>query len=129
MARPADHVGPRRRHAGPGVRRASRGKTFAVHIQDPQIPPRLLDLVVVPQHDKLRGPNVITTRGALHMVTPAKLADAAARMGPAYGHLPHPRIAVLIGGTNKLFRMTPVIMATWRRSWPTSPSATAPGCW
>ena len=93
-----------------GVRHASRGKTFAVHLQDPQISPRLFDLVVVPLHDKLRGPNVITTKGALHQITPQKLADAAARLGPAYEHLPHPRIAVLIGGTNKMFRMTPVIM-------------------
>ena len=38
------------------------------------------------------------------------MAAAAERLGPAYEHLPHPRIAVLIGGTNKLFRMTPVIM-------------------
>ncbi len=39
-----------------GVRRASRGKTFAVHLQDPQIPPRLLDLVVVPEHDQPARP-------------------------------------------------------------------------
>src|SRR5688500_1978954 len=41
------------------VRRASAGKTFMVHIQKPYAHPSLFDLVVVPQHDSLRGENVL----------------------------------------------------------------------
>src|ERR1700723_80340 len=41
-------------------------KTFAVQLQDPAIHPRHFDLVVAPEHDRLQGPNVISTRGGLH---------------------------------------------------------------
>jgi mitochondrial fission protein ELM1 len=94
------------------ARKLSRGRTFTVQIQDPQISPANFDLVVVPRHDRLRGPNVVATRGALHHVTPAKLAAAAERFGPALAHLPRPRVAVLVGGDNGVYRMTPAIAAT-----------------
>lgn len=92
------------------VRKASRGRTFTVQIQDPMATPRLFDLVVVPRHDRLRGPNVLVTRGALHRVTPAILAEAADRHAPRLAHLPHPRVAVLIGGNNGVYALTPTIM-------------------
>lgn len=94
------------------ARELSRGRTFTVQIQDPQISPANFDLVVVPRHDRLRGPNVVATRGALHHVTPAKLAAAAERFGPALAHLPRPRVAVLVGGDNGVYRLTPAIAAT-----------------
>ncbi|AWJ89053.1 hypothetical protein Sp245p_04250 [Azospirillum baldaniorum] len=88
----------------------SRGRTFTVYIQDPQINPRYFGLVVVPRHDRLRGPNVMATRGALHRVTPKLLAEAAQRHAPRLADLPHPRVAVLIGGTNGVYALTPTIM-------------------
>ncbi|WP_247888611.1 mitochondrial fission ELM1 family protein [Azospirillum brasilense] len=88
----------------------SRGRTFTVYIQDPQINPRHFGLVVVPRHDRLRGPNVMATRGALHRVTPKLLAEAAQRHAPRLADLPHPRVAVLIGGTNGVYALTPTIM-------------------
>lgn len=94
------------------VRKASGGRTFTVQIQDPQISPKHFDLVVVPRHDRLRGENVMTSRGALHRVTPAILADAAARHAERLAHLPHPRVAVLIGGNNGVYSLTPSIMGT-----------------
>ncbi len=89
------------------VRRASDGACFAIQIQDARIAPRHFDLVVVPQHDRLRGPNVLTSRGALNRVTPQRLAAAAARLAPRLGHLPRPRVAVLIGGPGQAHRMPP----------------------
>ncbi|MDH3595499.1 MAG: mitochondrial fission ELM1 family protein [Rhodospirillales bacterium] len=89
------------------VRRASRGATFAIQIQNAKVAPRRFDLVVAPRHDRLSGANVLSMLGALHRVTPRRLADAAARLAPRLAHLPRPRIAVLIGGTSKAYRMTP----------------------
>jgi mitochondrial fission protein ELM1 len=91
------------------VRRASRGASFTVQIQNAKLDPRRFDLVVAPQHDRLSGPNVLTVLGALHRVTPRRLAEAAARLAPHLVHLPRPRVAVLIGGTSKAYRMTPRI--------------------
>ena len=91
--------------------RAASPATFRIQIQDPAVRPSLFDLVVVPRHDDLRGDNVLAARGALHRVTPAATAAAAARMEARYAHLPRPRVAVLIGGTNGAYTMTAAAMA------------------
>ncbi|CAK0771942.1 Nucleoside-diphosphate sugar epimerase [uncultured Gammaproteobacteria bacterium] len=87
------------------------GRTFLVQIQNPAINLALFDLVVVPRHDRLRGANVIVTRGALHRVTAKQLESAAARLGTRFDHLPRPRVAVLIGGDNGVYRLSRERMA------------------
>jgi mitochondrial fission protein ELM1 len=91
------------------IKRASGGRCFAVHIQVPPVPPERFDLVVVPEHDALRGPNVLVTRAAVHRVTPEKLTAEAARLAPTVAHLPRPLVTVLIGGANGRYRLTPAI--------------------
>ncbi|MEL6413345.1 MAG: ELM1/GtrOC1 family putative glycosyltransferase, partial [Pseudomonadota bacterium] len=46
------------------VRGWSGGQTFTVQILDPKTDPEKFDLVVVPEHDTLEGPNVIRTTGS-----------------------------------------------------------------
>jgi mitochondrial fission protein ELM1 len=87
------------------IRRASGGRTLAAQIQDPGIRRRKFDLLVVPEHDRLRGPRVIVTRGAVHRVTRGRLAAERARF-PALAMLPRPILSVLIGGANKAYRLT-----------------------
>lgn len=89
------------------IRKASAGRTIVVQLQDPKCPARLFDLVAVPQHDTLRGKNVIVTQGALNRITPDKLAVEAQKFSAQLEHLPHPRVAVLIGGNSRTHRMTP----------------------
>lgn len=89
------------------VRQASGGRTFTVQFQDPQISPRHFDLVVVGKHDRLTGDNVLAVRGSPGRVTPALLAAARERHAAALAALPAPRVAVLIGGSNRVFKMTP----------------------
>lgn len=89
------------------LRRAGRGATRAIQIQDPRLDPRRFDLVIAPAHDRLEAANVLTTLGALHRTTPARLAAAAARLAPRLEALPRPRVAVLVGGDSKVHRMTP----------------------
>src|SRR5690606_30611294 len=52
--------------------------TRVVQVLDPRLPPRHWDLVVAPEHDGLRGDNVITLAGSLHPVDDAWLAQARA---------------------------------------------------
>ena len=87
------------------IRRASGGRTLAAQIQDPGIGRREFDLLVVPEHDRLRGPQVIVTRGAVHRVTRARLAAERGRF-PALAVLPRPILSVLVGGGNKAYRLT-----------------------
>jgi mitochondrial fission protein ELM1 len=105
-------IGAGGRSAAPAlaVREAADGCCLAVQIQDPKIAPRHFDLMLIPEHDTVRGPNVMVTRGAVHRVTPDKLAEAAALWRPRLEHLPHPRVAVLIGGSGA-YGLTPETMA------------------
>jgi uncharacterized protein len=86
------------------IRRASQGRTVAAQIQNPRLGRDEFDLIVVPAHDRLRGERVIETLAAVHRVTPARL-EAERRRFPALSGLPHPRLAVLIGGANKSYRL------------------------
>jgi len=100
-------IGCGRNTAAPvlAIRRASGGRTIAAQIQDPGVGRNEFDLMVVPEHDRLRGPCVITTKGALHRVTPEKLAAASLRF-PELAALPRPILGVLIGGSNRAYRLT-----------------------
>ena len=87
------------------IRRASGGKTIAAQVQDPRVGRDEFDLMVVPEHDRLRGANVINTKGALNRVTAEKLAVEGRRF-PELAALPRPVLGVLIGGSNRAYRLT-----------------------
>ncbi|MGI6246215.1 MAG: mitochondrial fission ELM1 family protein [Pseudochelatococcus sp.] len=93
------------------VKRASGGRTFTVILKDPRIGARAADLIWVPAHDRLRGPNVITTLTAPHHVSRQRLAAARAAPPPALARLPRPRVAVLAGGDSRHHRFTPADVA------------------
>ena len=91
------------------IRRRSRGRTFCVHIQNPGVPFTRFDLVAMPRHDRKDGANVVVTTGALHRVTAERLAREAARFEANAARLPRPRVAVLIGGSNDVYSLTPTL--------------------
>ncbi|WP_082064948.1 mitochondrial fission ELM1 family protein [Xanthomonas sp. MUS 060] len=72
-----------------------------VQVLDPRLPTRHWDIVVVPQHDRLRGDNVLTLLGSLHPIDDGWLAQGRAAF-PALGMLPSPRTGLLIGGPSSL---------------------------
>lgn len=80
-----------------------------VQILDPRIASRHWDLVVVPEHDRLRGDNVIAMQGSLHPVDDAWLAQArraqARRAHAGLAALPAPRTALLVGGASRHARL------------------------
>jgi len=85
------------------IKRRSGGHTKAVHILDPHLDPGRFDLVSAPAHDRLSGPNVISTQGSLNAVSDTRLAEAKELWRTTLGDLPGPRIAVLIGGRSKAY--------------------------
>jgi mitochondrial fission protein ELM1 len=88
------------------IKKAQGSAIIAVQIQNPTVDPSRFDLVIAPKHDDIEGSNVVTTLGALHRITPERLTEEAARCAARYAALPRPLVAVLIGGTNKQYRMT-----------------------
>ncbi len=80
------------------VRRQAGPSTFSVILQDPKTGRGSADLIWVPEHDRLRGANVISTPTAPHSFTQSRLAHLRAQMSPEVAALPSPRIAVMLGG-------------------------------
>lgn len=77
--------------------------TRTIHIQDPRLPPHYFDILIVPQHDPARGANVITSLASLNRLDISKIADAASQLDKKWRALPSPRVAVLLGGTNRRY--------------------------
>lgn len=71
-----------------------------VQILDPQVNPAHFDLVIAPDHDRLTGPNVLTSLGAIHRLTPDHLVQGAKAFKESFAGLPRPLVAVLIGGAS-----------------------------
>ena len=92
------------------IKKASGDKTFTIHIQTPNCDSGNFDLVIVPEHDKLRGENVLVCLGALGRITPEKLKEAGEKFKHQIAHLAPPRVAVLIGGSNRCYDMTGEVM-------------------
>ena len=44
-------------------------KIINIHIQDPKVSLNNFDFVVVPEHDKIKGENELTSKGAIHYIT------------------------------------------------------------
>ncbi|HEY7669469.1 MAG TPA: mitochondrial fission ELM1 family protein [Hyphomicrobium sp.] len=85
-----------RRRAGP--------RTFTVVMQDPKTGLGSADMIWVPVHDRLRGENVFTTLTAPHSFTVERLAELRRRVPPAIAALPHPRVTVILGGKNAVYK-------------------------
>ncbi len=85
------------------MRRRSGGRTFVVQVQDPRLPAALFDLVAPPRHDEIQGEGIFAITGSPHRVTPERLAQDVADFRARIDPLPHPRIAVLVGGKSKAF--------------------------
>ena len=51
------------------LKKNSKKKIINIHIQNPKIALKHFDFVVCPEHDNLEGPNVLSTKGAIHYLT------------------------------------------------------------
>ncbi|MCB1493582.1 MAG: mitochondrial fission ELM1 family protein [Rhodobiaceae bacterium] len=78
--------------------KALRPDCFTVYLKDPRTGTDTADFIWVPEHDKLRGANVLATLTSPHKVTAGALEAARAAPPPEISRLARPRVAVLIGG-------------------------------
>ncbi|WP_303703430.1 mitochondrial fission ELM1 family protein [Brevundimonas naejangsanensis] len=89
------------------VRGWSGSRTFVVQTQDPRWRNDRYDLIVAPAHDEVSGPNVLSITGSPHRITPQRLAEAAPAFAARIAPLPHPRVAVMVGGASAAFDLPP----------------------
>lgn len=90
------------------IKDKNNGKTFLVQIMYPgDTGMDEFDLVCVPRHDAIPdGPNIQQITGAPHRVTTQRLLTAREDWQDRLGHLPGPRIALIVGGSTKRRKFT-----------------------
>lgn len=88
------------------IKKQNHGKTFCIHIQNPLIDLKSFDLIVAPEHDNLKGSNVISTKGAIHKITPQKLSNGIKVHASLFQDFPRPFNTVLLGGSTNRYKMT-----------------------
>lgn len=87
------------------IRRITDRACYTVQIQDPRIPADNFDLVAVPEHDSLRGKNVIVTKASPNRINSERLNRESYKFKATFDVLPDPKVAVLIGGNSKTHSM------------------------
>ena len=79
-----------------------KSKIINIHIQDPKVSLKNFDFIVVPEHDRLTGANVLTTKGAIHYLTKDELVLSQNYLKSKID--PKKKIvSFIIGGPNKYY--------------------------
>lgn len=86
------------------LKRRAKLTTFTVILLDPKTSAASADLIWVPAHDARRGPNVVSSLTSPHSFTPERLASLRAATPTDIAALPGPRVAILLGGPNDVYR-------------------------
>ena len=77
---------------------------FTIHIQNPKVSFNHFDLIVSPEHDNIKGENVIATTGAIHYLTKKEIKENSNYLG-LQGEKKK-LVAFIIGGPNKYYAYT-----------------------
>lgn len=90
------------------LKRQARLATYTIILQNPKVSLATADFFWMPEHDRMRGANVLTTVVSPHGYSPARIA-ALREMPPppAFTAVPRPWVAVLIGGDGSSYTFTP----------------------
>ena len=79
-------------------------KVFTIHIQNPKVRFDNFDLIVVPEHDGLKGENIIASKGAIHYITRLEIEKARPYL---HDKIQNEKIVSLIlGGPNKYYNFS-----------------------
>jgi len=89
------------------IRGWSGGRTFVAQTQDPRGATAAFDLVVPPSHDGLTGDNVFPIIGSPTRMNAEGFARDLARFRGRIDPLPHPRVAMIVGGKSKSHDLPP----------------------
>ena len=88
------------------VKKASKGKTFTIFLQDPRISAKNFDLVIKMKHDSIQGDNVIESNLSLNRITREKLDKESNKYIAIFKNYKKPFFTFLLGGSTKRYKMT-----------------------
>jgi len=76
-------------------------EVFTIHIQNPKVSFKHFDLIISPEHDNIKGDNVITTTGAIHYLTKKEIRENSDYLG--FEKEKKKLVSFIIGGPNKYY--------------------------
>jgi hypothetical protein len=79
-------------------------KVFTIHIQNPKVRFNNFDLIVAPEHDKLKGENVITSKGTIHYITRSEIEKARSYLLDKIQN--EKIVSLILGGPNKYYNFS-----------------------
>ena len=79
-------------------------KIFTIHIQNPKVRFNNFDLIVAPEHDKLKGENIITSKGAIHYITRSEIEKASSYLLDKIQN--EKIVSLILGGPNKYYNFS-----------------------
>ena len=74
---------------------------FTIHIQNQKVSFKHFDLIISPEHDNIKGDNVISTTGAIHYLTKKEIKENLNYLG--LEREKKKLVAFIIGGPNKYY--------------------------
>ena len=79
-------------------------KIFTIHIQDPKVDFSNFDIIIAPEHDDIKGDNVINSKGAIHYITQEEIEKSKYYLkDKAQGSK---IITIILGGPNKYYNFS-----------------------
>ena len=84
------------------LKKNSKKKITNIHIQDPKVSLKNFDYIIVPEHDGIKGNNVITSKGAIHYLTSDEIKKNSNYLSEMLNK-DKEYLLLILGGPNKYY--------------------------
>ena len=81
----------------------SKKKVISIHIQDPKVNFKNFDFIVAPEHDSIKGQNVINTKGAIHYLSENEIIENNNYLNSFIKKDERKICALILGGPTKYY--------------------------
>ena len=85
------------------LKRSFKNKIKTIHIQNPKVSSNYFDLLIIPEHDKINGENIIQTKGALSFFDKEGFQKSNKTISKTNAYSSKLIVLALIGGDNKRY--------------------------
>ena len=74
---------------------------FTIHIQNPKVSAKNFDVIIAPEHDNLKGVNILEAKGAIHYITGPEINNAKSYLNNRVNS--QKIVSLILGGPNKYY--------------------------
>ena len=89
------------------LKKNSKKKVINIHIQDPKVNFNHFDFIVAPEHDSIKGQNVINTKGAIHYLTDEEITRNKDYLSSFIKKDRRKICSLILGGPTKYYDYSP----------------------